>query len=286
MWLHARRAHLDDAADRVVGELLVGPGADRRLEEGLVGIARRGLELGAAHDDALVGLLDHVHHHVGVLLLRRLGAVALGIGVGRDVEHVGLDHAVDMARDVGGELRVDLVQHVAAVVERPHLAHGLVADTGDDALDVVQHRVDGFPLVVPVALLLRQAVEDRMLAVVLPIRQRRRMRRLVLHVVHARADVDDRLERGMGGDVLDPLAVDPHLAAVADALAVLRSGSDHRCLRPRDEPAFSPRGGRTSNPVVSLSNHGCLAAGPLASSGRRPDQPGLLADTPSLPHRS
>ena len=195
--LHARRAHPHDAADRVIGKLLVGPGADGRLQECLVGIARRGLVFRAADDDAGVGLLDHMHHHVGVLILRRLGAVALRIGVGGDVERIVLDRALDVVGDVVAEARIDLVQDVAAVIERPHLADGLVADAGHDALDVVHHGVAGGPFVVPVLLLARQPVEDGMTLVVFDIGQRRGVFVLVLHVVHAGADIDDRLGGGV-----------------------------------------------------------------------------------------
>ena len=85
---HARRAHVSDEADGVVRQLAVAPVGDRRFDEGLVGVGRRRLELGALDDDPGVGLLDHVQEHVGVLLLRPLGTVPFGIGVGRDVEGV------------------------------------------------------------------------------------------------------------------------------------------------------------------------------------------------------
>ena len=197
--LDAGRAHLDDAAKRVVGQFLVGPGADRRLQKRLIGIARRGLVLRAAHDDAGIGFFHDMHHHVGILILRRLRAVALRIGIGGDVEHVGFDHRLNMIGDVVAKARIDLVQHVAAVIERPHLADGLVADAGHDALDVVHHRVAGGPLVVPVLLLARETIEDGMLLVVLDIGQGRRMSVFMRHVVHAGADIDDRLEGGMRG---------------------------------------------------------------------------------------
>ena len=41
----------------------------------------------------------------------------------------------DVAGDVLGELGIDLVEHVLAVEQRPHLADRLVADPGDDAAD-------------------------------------------------------------------------------------------------------------------------------------------------------
>ena len=49
----------------------------------------------------------------------------------------------------------------------------------------------------------------------------------MLHVVEARADIHERLEHRMGRDVLDPLAVDIDLPAVADRVAVLCPRADH-----------------------------------------------------------
>ena len=143
MWVMPGARHVGDEADRVLGELGVAPVADRRLHERLVGVGRRRLELGPAHDDAGVGLGDDAQEHVGILVLRAAGAVALGVGVGRDVERVGQRGVADVVADVLGVGRVDLVQHVLAVEERPHLADRLVADAGDDAADVVEDGVDG-----------------------------------------------------------------------------------------------------------------------------------------------
>ena len=70
--------HLGDEADRVVGELLMTPVADGRLHEGLVRVGGRGLELGAADDDAVIRLANDVEEHVRVLLLRALRPVPLG----------------------------------------------------------------------------------------------------------------------------------------------------------------------------------------------------------------
>jgi hypothetical protein len=86
--LQTRRVHRADEAHRIVRQLVVAPVGDGRLDEGLVGIGGRRLVLGAAHDDAGIRLLHDMQQHVGVLLLRPARAVALGIGVGRDVEDV------------------------------------------------------------------------------------------------------------------------------------------------------------------------------------------------------
>jgi len=56
-----------------------------------------------------------MHHHVRVLILRALRAVALGIGVRRDVEEVVLQNAADVPVDIVAEARIDLAQHLAAV---------------------------------------------------------------------------------------------------------------------------------------------------------------------------
>ena len=148
--LETGRVHGADETERVLGVLLVAPVRDRRLDERLVGVRRGGLVLGPAHDDAGVGLPDRVQQHVGVLIARVLGAVTLGVGVGGDVERIVLDHEVDVPADVLGKARVDLVQHVLAVVERPHLARGLVAHPGDHAADLVHDRIDRGVLVEPV----------------------------------------------------------------------------------------------------------------------------------------
>ena len=73
-------------------------------------------------------------------------------------------------RDVLGEVRIDLVEHVLAVEERPHLADRLVADARDHAADVVKHRVGGAALVLPVLLGVGQLEAD---GVVLAIDPRR-----------------------------------------------------------------------------------------------------------------
>jgi hypothetical protein len=53
-------------------------------------------------------------------------------------------------------------------------------------------------------------------------------RRVVLHVVDARPDIDHGLEAGMGGDVADPLSINEDLAVVAERVAVFGPSTDHR----------------------------------------------------------
>src|SRR5262249_14546684 len=99
----------------------------RSLQKHLVRRGSGGLVFGAAQHDPGIGFPRNVYHHVAVLILRALGAIALGIGICRDVKNILLQDLADVAMDIVAKTWVDLVQHVAAVVERPHLADGLVA---------------------------------------------------------------------------------------------------------------------------------------------------------------
>ena len=128
------------------------PVADGRLHEGLVRIGGRGLELGAADDDAVIRLANDVEEHVRVLLLRALRPVPFGVGVAGDVKGIERCRAVDVRADVLGEGRLDLRQDVLAVVKRPHLPNGLVTHAGDDTADVVEHGVHGTAFRLPVLL--------------------------------------------------------------------------------------------------------------------------------------
>ena len=136
---------------------------------------------------------------------------------------------MDVGSDVCGEARVDLVQDVLAVVERPHLPNRLVADPRHNATDVIEHRVDSPALGKPVFLRGWKLWPDRAAFPGIRVDERHDVARLVLvrHVVDARPDVHDRLERRMGGHVLDALSVDPDLSSVADRFAVLVAGAYH-----------------------------------------------------------
>ena len=227
--LDARPTHVGDEPDGVVRQLVVTPVGDRRLDEGLVGIGRRGFILGSAHHDARIGLLHHVQQHVRILLLWPLGAVALRIGVRRHVERVDGQRPHDVALDIRAELRVDLVQHRLAVPQRPQLADRLVAHAHHDAADLVELRIDIGALVVPVLLRLRQLQREvaALAAGVIDVGHRRAVLCLVCHVVEARPQRHDRPERGMRCHVGNTLAVDPDLAAIAQGIEILRTGSEH-----------------------------------------------------------
>ena len=168
-----------------------------------------------------------MQQHVRILLLRRLGAIAFRVGVGRDVEGIAMQDLADVIANVLRELRIDFVENVLPVEQRPHLADCLVADAGDDAANFLQHRVGGAALVPPVLLRIGQLVADGVDLAALLASQNRARRRLMLHVVDARPDIDERLEHRMNRDVVDALAGDVNFASVADGIAVLGAGADH-----------------------------------------------------------
>ena len=142
------------------------------------------------------------------------------------VEQLG---APDVLGDVRGERRVDLVQHVLPVEQRPHLADGLVAHPGDHAAGVVEDGVDRVPFGPPVVAGARRArgggaALGRLLV---GVGQQAGGPGLVGQIVDPRADAHHRRERRVRGDVPDLLAVDPHLPAVAERLDVVLAGSQH-----------------------------------------------------------
>ena len=127
------------------------------------------------------------------------------------------------------ESGIDLVQNVLAVVQRPHLADGLVADPGYDAADLVQHRFNRRTFGVPIGLRARQLEgEGADLASTALVAQRVGKSWIMLHVIDAGSHIDQRPEHRMRGYVFDALAVDPDLAAIADRIAVLFSRAYHR----------------------------------------------------------
>src|SRR4029077_2815774 len=148
----------------------------------------------------------------------------------RDVEYVLLEHPADVALDIIAKPRVDLVQYVAAVLERPHLADRLVADAGQDSADVIEISIDSAPFFVPMRLFGRRPQQDREAFAALGVAHGAGPSRLVGHVIHAGLMVNDRPEDGVDRDVLHALAVDPDFAAVAQRGAILVSGSDHAYL--------------------------------------------------------
>src|SRR6266702_2965139 len=87
-------------------------------------------------------------------------AVALRVRVGGHMERILMQRAMNMALDVLGEARIHFVEHVLAVIQRPHLANGFVAHPRSDPADVVQHGIHRQPLVVPVLLRVRQLQTD------------------------------------------------------------------------------------------------------------------------------
>jgi hypothetical protein len=135
----------------------------------------------------------------------------------------------DVVADVRGELRVDLVQHILAVIQRPHLTDGLIPDPGDDPGEVVEHGVHREAFGVPVLAAAGElgAGGAALARLGIDVGHALLRARIVGHVVDARPRVDDGAEGGVGGHVGDLLAVDPHRAPVANRIPVLVARSDH-----------------------------------------------------------
>ncbi len=77
----------------------------------------------------------------------------------------------------------------------------------------------------PVRLVMEQRIADGVDRACLLDRRDILVRILMLHVVDACPDIDQRLDARMDGDVLRPLAVDMDLASVPDGVAILPAGS-------------------------------------------------------------
>ena len=136
-----------------------------------------------------------------------------------------MQHAMDVGLDIAGELRIDFVQYVGAIIQRPHLPHGFVADTGDDAADVVHHRVGGAALVVPVLLGAGQLVADGVALTIRFVGHDVARRRLVRHIVDTGANIDEWFEHRMARHVFDALAINVDLPSIADGV----TGTRCRC---------------------------------------------------------
>ena len=114
-----------------------------------------------------------------------------------------------------------------AVEQRPHFANGLVSYASDDAADGIEDRIGRAALVPPIAVGARQLVGDGVPLAVLVVGEQTARRRFMLHVVDPRSDIDQRLKHRMRGNVLDALAVDVDLAAIANGIAVFAPRPDH-----------------------------------------------------------
>ncbi len=225
--LQPRAAKIANKSNGIVGQRVIAPIGDGRLGEGLIGIGGGGFILGAAHHDAGIGFAHHMQQHVRVLILRRLRAVALRIGIGGHVKRVCFQDLADMGFDIAGKLRVDLGQHVLPVEQRPHLAHRLVADAGDDAAHVFQHGIGGAALGPPIPLRIGKRIAYRIDFAVFRDSHHLARGRVMGHVVDAGADVDQRLEHRMRGHIGDLLAIHIDEPAIADRVNVLCAGADH-----------------------------------------------------------
>ena len=132
------------------------------------------------------------------------------------MKRIFLQHLVDVPPDIMGELRIHFIQNILAVEQRPHFPHRLIADSSDNPSHVIEHHIGGSAFVPPVLLSTREFVGDRMPFTGLLVREGISSRRLMLHIVDARTDIDQRLQHRIRGDVLDALAVDVHFAAIAN----------------------------------------------------------------------
>src|SRR5690349_5311617 len=119
------------------------------------------------------------------------------------MKYIAFDHRLDVPRDIVREAGIDLGENIATVKQRPHLANCLVTYPSDHAADVIHYRVYRAPLVLPILLLTRQTVENRVPLAVLRIGKDWGVGCLVLQVIDARTNVNDRPKRRVDSHVLD-----------------------------------------------------------------------------------
>ena len=223
--LHARRVHGDHEGQR---EFLLLDRHRARLRHEVVmreGGAG-GDDLGAAHDQAGIALLLHVHVHVRDFVRR---TVAIDGRVHERVVHV--EHAllcfaipaprvVLIGRVVVG-VRAERGQERGLVVGRaPHPAVGEARPRGDRSLgaDQIVHGLRRAEVFV------REAAGSRVgLA-----RERLAHRRVVQRVVQARQHAHGIAECRVRRHVLHAFAVDPDVARTAQAVEEFRSGEGSR----------------------------------------------------------
>ncbi len=168
-----------------------------------------------------------MQQHVRVLVLRALGAVALGVRVGGDVEGVVLDDLVDVVADIVENCGSTSFS-TSCPSKSDHISPTVSSPT----------RVTTPPMSWKIASVARRFSHqsfwvwgkletNRVVLAAVIVGHDMFGLRIVLHVVDAGADVDQRLELRMLRHVLHALAADIDLAAVADRVAVLVSGPDH-----------------------------------------------------------
>ena len=182
--------------------------------------------LGPPHDDPVGVLADDVEVEVGIrLLVRRLGAVALHVGLGdRDHEVVLRAAPVERLRPLElhtGERREQAEHRVGAhILDREDRPAQQRADL--DQLRPARQVVGGARHRVERVVLARNRVVAH---------DRERAVRVVVRHVEVDARVVDRdAEIGLRADVVDPLALVPEHPAVSEGLPVLVSGPQtHVC---------------------------------------------------------
>src|SRR5262245_45357631 len=143
------------------------------------------------------------------------------------MERIELYGSMYVGLNVLAEFRIYLIENGFSVPKRPHLANSLVADPRHDATDIPHHRVDGLALRMPIGLFVRKLLGDCDRLPILLDRHDGPGVRVVLHVIDAGADIDERPQHWMAGDVLYPLSVDIDLPVIADRVSVLFARSNH-----------------------------------------------------------
>ena len=172
-----------------------------------------------------------MQQHVWILILGRFGPIPFWIGVSGYMEGIVINDPMNMIGDILGKLRIDLVEHVLAIIKRPHLTDGFISHPGDDPADVLKDRIRRVSLVLPILLRIRQFQPYRKwLVFIIVIRHDRCSGCIVLHVIDPRTDIDQGLEHWVRGDIRHLLAVHEHHPAIANRFAVLLSRSNHDFL--------------------------------------------------------
>jgi hypothetical protein len=159
--------------------------------------------------------------HVGILLLRPLRSIALGVGIGRDMKRVQPDDAIDVAADVSEKTgstssRMSCPSnsdHISPTVSSPTrvTTPPISLSTASTAACLAHQsaRVRGS---------LRTTAQTSPAS--LAVAQRVYKPGVVMHVIDARPHIAKGPEHRMRGYVFDALAIDPDLAAVADRITM------------------------------------------------------------------
>ena len=228
--LHAPAVHGNHGEQRHVGA------AQRRgaveADEVVVGERRaRGDDLGAAHHDARIGLLLHVHENVSDLF----GRLVL---VQRRVDQRVVEEQAALLRFPIPALRVFVVGRVELGVgaQRARQAGLVVGRAAHPAVRNARPLGDRIPAADEVLRAARHLVERMRHAAAARIRLGRELGLrvgVVQRVVHARQHARGIAEGRMTRHVGDALPIDPHFPLVVQAVEKLRTGQRSRHARSR-----------------------------------------------------